>query len=478
MVFSHRQSNSQSMSMSSVSGGFGQRGGGHGQVSGGYGQGAGGYGQCGVGDFAAGNFGQFGGGFGQGGGGFGQGAGSFGQEAGFGGGFGGGAGFGGGFGGGHGYGGAGFHSVNDKETMQNLNERLAAYLDKVRELEEANAKLEQQIKEFYEKQRPGSTTGGDGKDYSKYYATIEELKPKIVAASTENAALLLQIDNARLAADDFRMKYENEQTLHRSVVADINGLRKVYDDLTMTKSDLETTIENLVEELAALKKNREDEVKGTQGTTVGDVNVEMNAAPGYNLVQALNDMRQKYEAMAEKNRQDAENEFKKMSEGLKKEISAGVAEEKSGKSELSELKKTMQGLEIELKSLLAMKQSLENTLAETEGQFCQKLSQIQAQIGALEEQLEMIRGDISCQTAEYEDLLDAKTKLENEIETYRRLLDGESGSGSGGKGKETPTTGSGSSKGPTKTRRVKEVIEEIEDGKVVNTKVVEREVPV
>lgn len=56
-----------------------------------------------------------------------------------------------------------------------------------------------------------------------------------------------------------------------------------------------------------------------------------------------------------------------------------------------------------------------------------QLSQIQMQISSLEEQIFQIRGETECQNAEYEQLLDIKTRLEMEIETYRRLLDGEGG---------------------------------------------------
>lgn len=85
----------------------------------------------------------------------------------------------------------------------------------------------------------------------------------------------------------------------------------------------------------------------------------------------------------------------------------------------------MRSLSHHLFSPLFQKQSLESSLAETEGRYCVQLSQIQAQISSLEEQLQQIRAETECQNAEYQQLLDIKIRLENEIQTYRSLLEGE-----------------------------------------------------
>lgn len=64
-------------------------------------------------------------------------------------------------------------------------------------------------------------------------------------------------------------------------------------------------------------------------------------------------------------------------------------------------------------------------MAETEGRYCAQLAQIQNMISSVEEQLADLRGDMERQNYEYKMLMDIKTRLEQEIGTYRNLLEGQ-----------------------------------------------------
>ncbi|XP_007518265.2 keratin, type I cytoskeletal 18 [Erinaceus europaeus] len=309
----------------------------------------------------------------------------------------------------------------EKETMQDLNDRLASYLERVRSLEIDNRKLESKIREYLEKKGP------QVRDWGHYIKSIEDLKAQIFASSMDNARIVLQIDNARLAADDFRVKYETELAMHQSVESDIHGLRKVIDDTNVTRLQLETEIETLKEELLFMKKNHEEEVRGLQAQIANSgLTVEVDSPKSQDLSKIMADIRAQYDELAQKNREELDKYWSQQIEESTTVVTSQSTELGAAEMTLTELRRTVQSLEIDLDSMRNLKSSLENNLREVEARYAMQMEQLNGVLLHLESELAQTRAEGQRQSQEYNALLNIKVKLEAEIATYRRLLeDGE-----------------------------------------------------
>ncbi|XP_061129986.1 keratin, type I cytoskeletal 17-like [Syngnathus typhle] len=353
--------------------------------------------------------------------------------------------------------------ANEKSTMQNLNDRLATYLDKVRSLESANRKLELQIREFYEKR------SYIARDFTAYFVTINELRAQIARRYAENQSIILQIDNAQLAADDFKMKYEVEMNTRALVESDLARLRGVRDSMVVAISDLKMQIENLKDELAQLKRIHEEEMNAARSQFTGNINVDVDSPSSVDLSKIIQEVRDQYEAMALKNKQELERWYQAKMDSLQSEIKSYSTDVKTFSSQLSELKRTYQSLEITYQGILTEIECLRQNLADTKSRYSSQISQLQITINHLEEELQRLKVSIEQQTTEYQLLLDLKMRLEREIAEYRRLLDGESYEQK--KALVISKVVQVEERKPHVERRVKTIVEQIVDGKVVSTSV-------
>ncbi|NP_001280052.1 keratin, type I cuticular Ha4 [Anolis carolinensis] len=314
----------------------------------------------------------------------------------------------------------GILNCNEKETMEFLNNRLGNYLERVRCLEQENAELEAKIREWYEHENAYVCT-----DFKPFYCTIDELQQQICCTKADNAKLCLDIDNLKMASDDYCTKYDYELSLRQRDECDSSGLRKVLDNLTLCRADLEAQLESLTEEMMCLKKNHEEESSALRSQLGDRINVEVDAAPSCNLNKVLDEMRCQYEADLEKNRREVEDWYCAQMEELNKEVISSGEQLQCCQTEIIETRRCVQTLEIELQAQQSMKSALETTLQETESRYCTQLAQLQCLISNVEAQLTEIRSDIERQNCDYKALLDEKARLDCEIAAYRNMLEGE-----------------------------------------------------
>ncbi|XP_061836259.1 keratin, type I cytoskeletal 18-like [Nerophis lumbriciformis] len=311
-------------------------------------------------------------------------------------------------------------AASEKETMQCLNDRLANYLDKVRSLERSNAELEVKIRQLMMEKAP------KGHDIEGMMAQAHAIGQEVRKRNLENARLMLEIDNARLAADDFRVKWEAEATLCQSVERDCQALRRAKSDHDQIIATLRGDLDSLKEELYFLKKNHEEEKISLKGRlSSGQVNVEVDAAHGPDLGAIMAELRVQYEGIARKNKEEAEAWYLRKLDAVQSEVKESNEALRMAQSELSERRRFLQALEVELDSLRKQVAVLEGNLAETGHKYSLEMERLQATLCQLEDELSQLRLDMQRNKTDYEQLLRIKQNLEMEIATYRKLLEGE-----------------------------------------------------
>uniref|UniRef100_G3PL92 Keratin, type 1, gene c5 n=1 Tax=Gasterosteus aculeatus aculeatus TaxID=481459 RepID=G3PL92_GASAC len=311
-------------------------------------------------------------------------------------------------------------AASEKETMQGLNDRLATYLDKVRSLERSNADLEAKIKQLMLEKAP------KGHDIEGMMAQAHTIGQEMRKKAMENARILLEIDNAKLAAEDFRVKWEAEATMCQSVERDCQALRRAKADHDQLIATLRGDLDSLKEELYFLKKNHDEEMTLMKSRLANDqVSVEVDAARGPDLGAIMAELRVQYEGIARKNKEEAETWYLKKLETVQSEVRENNEALRCSQSELSERRRFLQALEVELDSLRKQVGVLEGNLGETGHKYSVEMDRLQATLSHLEDELSQLRLDMQRNKTEYEQLLRVKQNLEMEIATYRRLLEGE-----------------------------------------------------
>uniref|UniRef100_A0A8I5R537 Peripherin n=1 Tax=Papio anubis TaxID=9555 RepID=A0A8I5R537_PAPAN len=234
---------------------------------------------------------------------------------------------------------------NEKQELQELNDRFANFIEKVRFLEQQNAALRGELSQA-RGQEPARAD-------QLCQQELRELRRELELLGRERDRV--QVERDGLAEDLAALKQRLEEETRKREDAEHNLVlfRKDVDDATLSRLELERKIESLMDEIEFLKKLHEEELRDLQVSVesqqVQQVEVEATVKP--ELTAALRDIRAQYESIAAKNLQEAEEWYKSKYADLSDAANRNHEALRQAKQEMNESRRQIQSLTCEVDGL-------------------------------------------------------------------------------------------------------------------------------
>jgi len=350
----------------------------------------------------------------------------------------------------------------EKHDMQDLNDRLASYIEKVRFLEAQNRKLSAEldalkakwgketaaVKTMYETELSELRRDRDDLDKEKgmletkvegleiqvdnlrreneelidrqnnYTDEINRLLEKVSALEGENNLLKRRIDFVELEYEDSKKNADKwkKQCLQRQMELEAEIVRRMT---------LECDLQSLQDEMEFMKGVHDEEMKELAALAYRDTTQENRAYWASEMSQALKDIRREFDDRIESNRNDMEQHYQlKIQESRNSSVKTGseivnLKEEiQRLRTQLSDKNQNNNELDAQLAALRAEVNAKTRTLDEMQREWELDRVRLQQEHADLQAELEQVMANL-------QRVLDTKMSMELEIAAYRKLLESE-----------------------------------------------------
>lgn len=350
----------------------------------------------------------------------------------------------------------------ERKDLQDLNDRLASYIEKVRFLEAQNRKLAADLEalrgrwgkdtssirqmyegELSEAQKLIDDTGKARKeiegqigklqqdlaDYRKKYEDalrgregdkekIDQLLSQLADAEAEVNLLRRRIEN--LEEEVNRMKKENVR-----LVSDLQRARTDLDQETLNRIDYQNQVQTLLEEIDFIRRVHDQEIKELQNLAARDTTAENREFFKNELAGAIRDIRAEYDNAAAVNKNDMESWYKLKVQEIQTQSARQNMEQGYQKEETKRLRTQLTDLRGKLGDLESRNNLLEKQVQELSYQLEDEQRSYEAALNDRDAQIRKMREECQALMVELQMLLDTKQTLDAEIALYRKMLEGE-----------------------------------------------------
>uniref|UniRef100_A0A8D3AUW8 Keratin, type II cytoskeletal 8 n=1 Tax=Scophthalmus maximus TaxID=52904 RepID=A0A8D3AUW8_SCOMX len=308
----------------------------------------------------------------------------------------------------------------EKDDMVGLNDKFVQLIDKVKNLEDENKKLDTKLGILKEQEEY------EGKVDDIVKQLENELEQQIESLLRDQENLQDELLKKHEEVENTKQRYKDELQKKADVENDFIVTKKDVDDGHLEEVNLALELEDLMGKLDFLRVGYDEEIKELESLVQNKtVILADNSKRFLDMDEIVESVKNQYAKVATRTREEAEQWNQRKMDAMV--LTAGQREQevRDVKREISDMLRLIQRLNGDLDALIRKEVALRKDIGVLSAKGDSNLEKAGEDIAQLEEALRRAKQDLAGQIREHQELMNLKLALDIEIATYRKLLEGE-----------------------------------------------------